>query len=278
MPAQAFPKPVLKWAGGKRQLLATLIERVQRVGDFHRYHEPFFGGGALFFEMHAQGMLSRRRAYLSDANVRLIECYDTLRDNVATLLQLLSIHADLHCPEYFYATRAEAPSEAARRAARLIYLNRTCFNGLYRENSRGEFNVPMGRYKNPRICDEDNLLAVSAALKKAKLFHRDFEAAAHDVVKGDFIYLDPPYDPISPTSYFTSYHANEFTREDQERLARVYRELDQRGAKLLLSNSDTPFIRSLYKGFTIETVYARRNVNSQASKRGPVAEVLVRNY
>jgi DNA adenine methylase len=276
--ANVSPYPILKWAGGKGQLLAPLMEAILRAGPIQRYHEPFLGGGALFFALAGRGLLGRRRAFLSDANGRLIEMYQAVADSAGEIIRLLHEHANKHCAEHYYAVRAAIPACPPARAARLIYLNRTCFNGLYRENARGLFNVPMGRYANPRICDESNLLAASAVLKRARLHHRDFEQASADVAPGDFVYFDPPYDPVSSTACFTGYHAELFTRADQERLARTFAELHERGAKLLLSNSDTPFIRSLYGGFTIETVYARRNVNSHPARRGPVAEVLVRNF
>jgi DNA adenine methylase len=274
----ATPRPFLKWAGGKGQLLPQLLERIELAGNCARYHEPFFGGGALYFELSRTGGLKARHARLSDANTRLVETYAAVRDDVETVIALLLEHADQHNEEHFYAVRAALPDTPAARAARIIYLNRTCFNGLYRENSSGGFNVPMGRYKNPTICDETNLRAVAHALAKARISSKGFAASAKDVAAGDFVYFDPPYHPTSATANFTSYHQDNFGAEQQAQLATVFRELDQRGAKLLLSNSDTPLIHELYKGLTIEQVFATRNVNSNAAKRGKVAELLVRNY
>lgn len=271
-------RPFLKWAGGKGQLLRELTPRVVAASPFERYHEFFLGGGALFFHLTGLGLLGRRQALVSDVNRRLVEVYDALRSSVDKVLLPLQEHAALHSAEHYYATRATPPDSPAERAARIIYLNRTCFNGLYRENSRGEFNVPMGRYANPLICDAANLRAVSAALKRARITCQGFEQAAEAVAPGDFVYLDPPYDPVSETANFTSYHAMAFGKQEQRRLAATYRALDQRGARLLLSNSDTPFIRELYAGFRIEVVMASRNVNSRADRRGRVAELLIRNY
>ena len=275
---RATPRPFLKWVGGKGQLLPALLAAFREAGSITRYHEPFVGGGALFFELKRLGMLGRNKSYLSDANTRLIETYEAVRDETDTLVQQLRAHAALHGKEHYYATRAAIPTDRAARAARVIYLNRTCFNGLYRENSRGEFNVPMGRYVNPLICDEENLRAVAAALRDAKLSSRTFHDSAKDVKSGDFVYFDPPYDPLSTTASFTSYHKDDFGRADQKELSETFRELDKRGARVLLSNSDTPYIRKLYKGFRIEQVMASRQVNSRADRRGKIAELLVRNY
>lgn len=259
-------------------MLPELLSRVEQAGRYNRYHEPFVGGGALFFELFSMGAFGRRQAWLSDANARLTDVYGELRRDAEPVIEILKRHAAKHSAEHYYATRASQPDSPAERAARLIYLNRTCFNGLYRENSRGEFNVPMGRYANPLICDAANLRAVSAALKHARITCQGFEMAAQVVAPGDFVYLDPPYDPVSETANFTSYHAMAFGREEQRQLAATFRALDQRGARLLLSNSDTPFIRELYAGFRIEVVMASRNVNSRADRRGRVAELLIRNY
>ncbi len=276
--AERPPRPFLKWAGGKRQLLPELIARVIQAGTFARYHEPFVGGAALYFELAGRDQLGYRPAHLSDVNSRLIEIYRSVQCEPDAVIAALRDHKRQHSEEHYYATRAQVPNSETDRAARIIYLNRTCFNGLYRENSRGEFNVPMGRYVNPLICDEDNLRAASRALAKAKLHCRGFQEAAKDVKEGDFVYFDPPYDPLSATSVFTSYHQDNFGVEDQRQLAETFKVLHQRGAKLLLSNSDTPLIRSLYADFTIEEVQATRNLNSRADRRGKITELLVRNY
>ena len=269
--------PFLKWAGGKGQLLEGLLERVAAAGEFGRYHEPFVGGGALFFGLLESKRL-RRNAYLSDSNQNLVNAYVGVQRNVEGVIELLRRHKARHSEEYFYEVRSSVPETIEARAARIIYLNRTCYNGLYRENSRGEFNVPFGRYKNPTICDEENLRACAKALKRAKVEQRPFETVLESAQPGDFVYFDPPYVPVSATSSFTSYDKEGFGEDAQRRLAEVFAELAQRGVKALLSNSDTPLVRELYSDFKIEVVYATRLVNSRADRRGKVAEVLLRNF
>jgi DNA adenine methylase len=270
-------RPFLKWAGGKGQLLWELLACVAAAGEFGRYHEPFVGGGALFFGL-VGSLSSRRKACLSDNNRNLIDCYLGLQKNVEGVIELLKAHKARHGEDYFYEVRSAAPATLEERAARVIYLNRTCFNGLYRENSRGGFNVPFGRYKNPTICDAENLRACAKALKRAVVEQRPFEAVLKRARAGDFVYFDPPYVPVSATSNFTSYDKGGFGEDSQRRLAEVFAELAQRGVKVLLSNSETPLVRELYRGFEIETVYATRRVNSRADRRGKVPEVLVRNF
>jgi len=272
------PKPFLKWAGGKGQLLPELLAALGDAGTFKNYHEPFVGGGALFFALRGAGTLDGKSVFLSDANPRLIEMYLAVRDETDALIANLRKHAAAHDEAHYYAVRSKEPKAAAARAARLIYLNRTCYNGLFRENSKGGFNVPMGRYKNPTICDEPKLRAAAAALAGADIACRPFETVLDHAKRGDFVYFDPPYHPVSDTAHFTSYHQDGFSAADQERLAEVFAELHQRGAKLLLSNSDAPLIRGLYQAFDVRQVFATRMVNSRADKRGKVAEVLVRNF
>jgi DNA adenine methylase len=271
-----FPKarPVLKWAGGKTKLLPELINRIP--ANFERYHEPFVGGGALFFELIAQGKLTT--AFLSDVNQSLVDVYVALRDYVDEVIKTLKQHR--HDEDSYYAIRALKPDQLSlpERAARIIYLNKTCYNGLYRENRAGEFNVPFGRYKNPTICDEPNLRAVSRVLQSVDIARHHFSTVLETAHPGDFVYFDPPYHPISTTANFTSYNRNGFGEEDQIQLRDVFSELLQRGVKAMLSNSDTPFIRELYAGYTISRVYAPRAVNSKGTSRGKVAEVLVCNY
>lgn len=271
-------RPFLKWAGGKTQLLAELVARIAQVGPLHGYHEPFVGGGALFFFLHASRLLPKRRVYLSDSNANLLAAYWGVRDHVEELITLLERHKAAHSEEHFYQVRAAAPKSPVARAARVIYLNKTCFNGLFRENSKGEFNVPMGRYKNPLICDAPNLRAASAALHEAEIAQRHFREVARHVRKGDFVYFDPPYWPVSASANFTAYAKDNFTRADQEELAQLFKDLTKRGVHVLLSNSDTPLINELYRDYPIDIVLANRNVNSKAEKRGKVNEVLVRNF
>jgi DNA adenine methylase len=273
-----LPRPFLKWVGGKGQLLPELLKRIDAAGDFGRYHEPFVGGGALFFELVRTNRLPRAKAYLSDNNARLVETYAAVQTDVERLITLLQKHKAKHSEAYFYEVRAKVPRDPIARAARIIFLNKTCYNGLYRENRRGEFNAPFGRYKNPGICDEDNLKAVATALKRAKLTCQHFEEAAKRAEPGDLVYFDPPYHPVSKTSSFTGYDASGFNEDSQRLLANVLAVLDGRGVKVLLSNSMTPLIEELYAGFTIDEVQARRNVNSRADRRGPIAEALIRNF
>ncbi len=272
------PRPFLKWAGGKGQLLEELRAQVVRSAFTGRYHEPFVGGGALFFELHRESMLGRKKAFLSDNNESLVNAYLGIKEDVDALMGLLDAHKARHAKDYYYEVRAHVPEERIARAARIIYLNKTCFNGLFRENSRGGFNVPMGRYKNPVICDEANLRAVEKALRKAKIECRPFTSVLECAQPGDFVYFDPPYHPVSKTAYFTGYDKGGFPKESQEELAGVFAQLSKRGVHALLSNSMTDFVRELYKEFTIEEVYATRNVNSRADRRGKVAEALVRNF
>ncbi len=272
------PRPVLKWAGGKTQLLPELVPRVEKAAPFGRYHEPFLGGGALFFELYRTGRLPKTPAALSDVNDRLMDVYRGLRDDVEAVIAILEEHRARHNREHYYAVRAERPDSRTARAARLIYLNRTCFNGLFRENSRGEFNVPMGRYTNPTICDAENLRAVSEALRQTRLETRPFDAVVDEAAPGDLVYFDPPYDPVSRTASFTQYDRNGFGEAEQRRLAEVFRVLDAKGVRVILSNSHTPLIRSLYSQYCPEVVQATRRVNRRADLRGPVEEVVVTNF
>lgn len=260
-------RPFLKWAGGKTQLLEQIFARFP--ARYNRYHEPFLGGGAVFFALQPQ------RAVLSDVNQDLVQAYQAIRDDAeGVIAQLLRHRAD---PEYFYKIRAQKSHrlKATASAARTIYLNRTCFNGLYRVNQQGQFNVPYGRYNNPKICNHQNILAVSQILQGATLRHQSFENIGRQIRRGDLVYFDPPYDPISNTASFTSYARGGFGRQAQTQLRDLFSRLAKRGVHVVLSNSDTPFIRSLYQEHRIERVMARRSINSCSSKRGCVAEVII---
>lgn len=272
------PRPFLKWVGGKRQLLRELERRVAEARPHGRYHEPFVGGGALFFDLYGRDKLGRTKAFLSDNNQRLIQAYLAVQEHVEELISLLEAHKAAHGKEFYYEMRAHVPDDPIARAARIIYLNRTCFNGLFRENSKGEFNVPMGRYVNPLICDAPNLRAVSRALQRCTIRHQSFAAVLDSAKAGDLVYFDPPYAPVSKTANFTGYHRGVFGEDLQRELADVFKELTKRGVKALLSNSDVPLIHTLYRAHSIEVVRATRLVNSNASKRGKVNEVLVRNF
>ena len=276
---KAYATPVVKWAGGKTQLL-PLIEPLVPAA-FNMYHEPFVGGGALFFRLwSARGSFS---PVLIDMNSELINTYCVIRDDLESLIPLLREHERNHSKTQYYKVRSKKPSSAAERAARLIYLNKTCYNGLYRVNSRGEFNVPMGSYKNPSVLEEDVLAAANRAFQAATLETGDFADVLPQASRGDFVYLDPPYYPISATSSFTGYVVGtggraEFGSGEHQRLARVFKLLDEKGCYVLLSNSDSPFIRQLYSEYEILEVEARRSINSNGSRRAGVTELVIRNY
>ncbi len=262
-------KPFLKWAGGKRQLLGDIWPHLP--ARYGRYFEPFIGGGALFFA------LGPPRAVLTDVNERLIRAYKGVRDDVDTVIELLRGYP--HDATFFYRFRDVDIDKKtdAQVAAWFVYLNKTGFNGLYRVNRDNKFNVPFGRYANPKICDERALRSCSAALKKAELLMCDFAAAVAQAKRGDFVYFDPPYVPLSATSSFTSYTKGGFGAEDQERLRDVACKLKKRGVHVLLSNSSAPFVRDLYKGkFDLVEVSATRSVNSKATARGAITELLLK--
>jgi DNA adenine methylase len=270
--ADGAASPFLKWAGGKGQLLPELLARVPpKLGT---YHEPFLGSGAFFFALRAAGRLKRAR--LCDANEELINAFCAVRDDVEAVIGHLRRHtADA---EHFYEVRALDPANLSpsERAARLIYLNRTCFNGLYRVNTRGRFNVPYGRYQNPRICDPPRLEAASAALRGVELVCEPFGDALTRAKRGDFVYLDPPYVPVSKSASFTAYSAGGFGPVEQKRLARDAMALAERGVHVLLSNADVPVVHDLYADCLRERVQAARAINSKGDRRGKVSELLIR--
>ncbi len=272
-------KPFLKWAGGKQQLL-TQYEPYFPT-DFHRYFEPFVGGGAVFFHLWNTGRLSAK-AYLYDNNVDLINAYVVVRDRLDELIETLAVHRERHCREYYYEIRnldrQDVVLSDVERAARTIYLNKTCYNGLYRVNRKGQFNVPMGSYKNPNILDENMLRAASVALQGTNIEVKDFRSVVELAQPGDFFYFDPPYDPVSKTANFTGYTAANFQDQDQRDLADVFTQLTEKGCLCMLSNSHTPFVLELYRHFRVEIVQANRAINSDANGRGTVEEVVVLNY
>jgi DNA adenine methylase len=270
-PGHVTPRPFLKWAGGKGQLLTQYQRLFPR--SYRRYFEPFVGGAALFFHLRPSG------AALSDRNGELIDCYRAVRDEVEPLIEVLKQHR--YEEGHYYAMRDRDPRELPlhERAARTIFLNRTGFNGLYRVNRAGNFNVPLGRYTNPLICDEKNLRACSAVLKDVHVEARDFSEVQQHARRGDFVYFDPPYVPISDTADFTSYVPGGFSWEHQVRLAEVFTDLAARGVKVMLSNSDVGRLRELYGDFDIVEVQASRNINSVGSRRGAkVQEIVVRSF
>jgi len=264
-------KPFVKWAGGKSQLLSELKNRVPK--SYSRYIEPFIGGGALLFE------LSPKMAIINDSNIELTNTYEIIKKYPDKLILDLKKHKNEE--EYFYKIRA-LKSESLNpisRASRLLYLNRTCFNGLWRVNQKNEFNTPFGNYENPKILNEELLLEVSNFLQNVEIYGEDFEEFLLEVSKkGDFIYLDPPYHPVSKYSDFNRYTKKSFKEEEQNKLANLFKKLDKRGCKLLQSNSNSEFIKELYKEYIIEEVYAKRNINKDSTKRGAIKELLIRNY
>ncbi len=265
-------RPFLKWAGGKRRLLAQY--RPYFPEAFARYHEPFVGSAAVFFD------LAPEQATLADSNGALIDCYTIVRDHVEPLIRRLDDLQTNHDRRQYYEFRDRYNSEGldpVERAALFIYLNHTCYNGLYRVNSRGHFNVPAGRYVRPRISDPDGLRAASRALSGARLMKRRFDACIADVERGDFVYVDPPYDALHASS-FTSYTAEGFGEAEQRELAAVVDRLNAAGCRVMLSNSDTPLVRELYGAYRIVPIRAARAINSAPGGRGPVGEVLVLTY
>ncbi len=272
--SQAIARPFIKWAGGKAKLIDQYKPFLPK--DFDRYHEPFLGGGALFFHLAPQLQAQGKKAYLSDLNPELVNVYRCVQGRVEDLIEQLLEHQANHSEARYYEVRATLETDPVRRAARFIYLNKTCFNGLYRENSKGLFNVPIGRYKNPKICAPELLRPASIALRNAEISERPFsEVLNYAKTRLDFVYFDPPYHPLSDTSKFTAYSRYCFAEKEQSELKDVIAQLAARKVPVLASNSDCPFIRELYKGFQVETITAARSINSKASKRGKITEVLV---
>ncbi len=272
-PAPASPaSPIVKWVGGKTRLLPEIAARMPRT--YGRYFEPFAGGAAVFFSM------APRAAVLADRNADLITTYRAVATDAEGVIRRLAIHREAHNEQHYYAMRARWNDAGVAwtpidRAAAFIYLNRTCYNGLWRVNRSGAFNVPMGRYKNPPICDADGLRAAARVLAQAKLVCADYRTAVADARAGDLIYFDPPYDPVTPTASFVSYTAGAFGPDDQRALATLAHELADRGVAVVLSNSDTPFVRSLYRGLRIDRVRCARAINCNADRRGEVDELIV---
>lgn len=275
-------KPFVKWVGGKRQLLKQFKELGLYPPDgfdpiHHRYFEPFVGGGAVFFD------LAPEKAYLSDSNAELITAYKVIRDDVESLIKSLKKHR--YEEKYYYKVRAQDPSSllSVEVASRFIFLNRAGFNGMYRVNKNGKFNVPFGRHTNPLICDAENLRKVSETLQHTEIKVADYKKVLRYARKGDFIYFDPPYYPVSKTASFTAYTTKEFLQKEQIELRDTFLELHKRGCFVMLSNSDTPFINKIYKEIKdkkikIHKIKAGRMINSNAAKRGKINEVLVKNY
>lgn len=266
-------EPFVKWAGGKSQLLAQYAPLFPP--QYNNYLEPFLGGGAVFFH------LKPLKAILSDLNVDLMNCYEVIKNNVNKLIEVLKHYQSQHCKEFYYQVRNQYNTrtlDKIERAVAFIYLNKTCYNGLYRVNSKGEFNVPFGKYKNPNIFEEANLRAVSKLLKRTALYTISFEKILDFAQSDDFVYFDPPYYPLTKTSNFTSYTQDVFLEKEQEKLSEIFKELDKKGCKVMLSNSDTEFIKRLYKDYRIEIVWANRFISCAGEKRGPITELVILNY
>lgn len=267
-------RPFVKWAGGKGGLCAQYEALGMFPSRYGRYFEPFAGGGAVFFHLRPE------RALLSDSNEELMNAYRVVRERVEELIAQLVAHKRAHSKEYFYKVRRQNPEVMSDidRAARFIYLNKTCYNGLYRVNRKGQFNVPYGDYTDAAVLDPDNLRAASRALQGVELRTGDFEECLTGAAKGDLVYLDPPYQPISKTSSFTGYTPGPFGVEEQQRLARVFRDLSERGCLVMESNSHAGLVKELYKGFHITAVKAPRAINCKGDGRGKITEFVITNY
>ena len=277
-PINPIAQPVLKWAGGKRQLLPVIRMHLPKQDTYSEYYEPFVGGGAVLFD------LQPRKATINDVNGEIINLYKVVRESLDELVVALKRHKNE--PDYYYKVREQDRKKEysklsdAERAARIIFLNKTCYNGLFRVNSQGQFNVPFGKYKNPNIVNEVILKAVRNYLKSTEITFRngDFEAAVAGIRKKSFVYFDPPYHPISDTSSFTGYALNGFDEDEQIRLKSLCDKLNRLGCKFLLSNSYCDFICDLYKDYKVIKLEASRSINSVGSSRGKIFEVLVKNY
>ncbi|MGE3961109.1 MAG: DNA adenine methylase [Dehalococcoidia bacterium] len=284
----------MKWAGGKSQILEPLIARAPR--EIGTYYETFLGGGAMFFGLLANPELAPKRAVLNDLNRHLVTVYEVVRDDVAALIEALGALSEAYLEageeqrsEFYYAERSRQPGGRVDLAARFIFLNKTCFNGLYRVNRRGEFNVPHGKYRSPRILDPQGLRDASDALREVELTCADFAEALRAPQAGDFVYLDPPFEPLSKTSSFTGYTQGAFDRDEQQRLKWAIDDLTERGVRVMLSNSAQDYILGLYSAdrgtlgrrgtrYRLETTLARRAINSRGDRRGAIDELIAMNY
>ncbi|EHR31921.1 DNA adenine methylase [Helcococcus kunzii ATCC 51366] len=271
-------KPFTKWVGGKRQLLNEIVKLMPH--SYNTYHEPFVGGGALFF------YLQPKNAVINDMNSDLILSYRAIKDDLNNLIEELEYHKQHNSKEYFLDLRSYDRNERinslsnTQKAARIMYMLRVCFNGMYRVNSKNQFNVPYGRYKNPKIVDKVLLKNISDYLNSSNILilNEDFEVSIKECKAGDFVYFDPPYIPISETSSFTSYTNEGFSYEDQVRLRNIFSELTRKNVYCMLSNSNSPKTLELYEQFNIHQVKAKRSINSISSKRGEISEVIITNY
>lgn len=275
------PKPFVKWAGGKRQLIPDLTKHLPQ--KFDTYFEPFLGGGALLF--HLLYKKPDLKCQVSDLNSDLILSYVTIRDKINEVIKSLQNHSEKYFKDsksYYYSVRESSPKSQIEKVSRLLFLNKTCFNGLYRVNSKGKFNVPLGRYTNPNIVNKDNLFAVNQVLRSENISIkcRDFSSIIHDVKKGDFIYFDPPYQPVSKTANFTSYTNKDFTYQDLKRLAKLSEKLDSKGCMVMLSNSNSEKVQELFPSskWDVEEIEVNRAINSDSNNRTGHSELLIKNY
>ena len=274
-------QPFIKWVGGKRGLLSQILPLIPK--NFNNYFEPFLGGGALFFELYSLGYLKDKNIYLFDINAELINAYNIVKNNPTLLINELEIFKEKHSKEFYYEVRAWDREndfleiDELLRATRFIYLNKTCFNGLYRVNKKNQFNVPIGSYKNPNISDSEVIYKASKALQNSTIINTSYKDVLKYALKNDFVYFDPPYYPLTETSSFTSYSKFDFLDTQQKELFDVFEKLDNKGSMLAHSNSETNFIRELYSNYELHNVYANRFINSKSSCRGKISEIFVRN-
>lgn len=274
-------QPFIKWVGGKRGLLEQILPLFPR--GFNDYYEPFVGGGAVFFELFSRGLLKNKKVILSDINSELVNTYNVIKNNPFDLIAKLEEYKEQHSKEFYYQIRELDRKEdfknlsSIEKATRFIYLNKTCFNGLYRVNKKGYFNTPIGSYKNPNIADRDVILSASEALQNVTIKHQSFKEVLKEAKKDDLVYFDPPYYPLNNTSNFTSYDSNCFLEDEQFELFEVFDKLSDIGVKVVQSNSDTEFIKDLYKNYDIKIVSANRFINSKSNGRGKITEVLIRS-
>jgi len=274
-------QPFVKWVGGKRGLLSQITPLLPK--KFNNYFEPFVGGGALFFELQKQGKLEGKKVYLFDINSELVNAYNIVKRFPEELILKLTEFKEKHSKEFYYEVRAWDREDnfldldEVTRATRFIYLNKTCFNGLYRVNRKNQNNVPMGSYKNPNICDSDIIYSASYALQNATILNTSYKEVLNYASKDDLVYFDPPYYPLNSTSSFTSYSEFEFLDKEQKELFEVFCELDKKECYVVHSNSDTEFINELYKDYNIKNIQANRFINSKSSGRGKISEKLIIN-
>lgn len=271
-------RPLLKWAGGKRQIVHHLISKLPE--KFSVYYEPFFGAGALFLELYNRGLI--KKAVISDLNKELIALYTLVRDRCSGIIEELENIRFINNKDDYYRARdlfnSMESDHNPEKAALMIYLNRHAYNGLYRVNSSGKFNVPFGRYAHPSLPTPDDIISFSKALSHVKIINKDFETAVADATVSDFVYFDPPYAPLSRSSDFSAYSSLGFSLDEQKRLSRVFEELSSRGVMVMESNSATPFIKDLYRDYPLSVVQARRNINSKSNGRGKISELIITNY